>query len=138
MTGNRLMHFRSQIKLPASVIRERCLATSSEISIETTDPVFAVDTILKLHVKKGSCATCRERSGDSRTAIAAHRHRSGENACFDTEIRRLQTMPFVIGVLTENRLGSSESRIQNAVFYKKVRVSCVVGQMPWKECHQRM
>lgn len=61
-----------------------------------------------------------------------------ENACFDTDIRRLHAMPFVIGVLSENRLCGSESRIQNTIFHKKVRVSCVVGQTPWKECHQRM
>ena len=51
MTGNRLMHFQIPDKT-ASIGHKRAMSCNLIGDINrTTDPVFAVDTILKLHVK---------------------------------------------------------------------------------------
>ena len=65
----------------------------------TTDPVFAVDTILKLHVK-GILGHLQRGQGIICLKLEPTISRLREYTGFYAEIRWFQTMTFIVGMLT--------------------------------------
>ena len=99
MTGNRLMHFQIPDKT-ARIGHKRAMSCNLIGDINwTTDPVFAVDTILKLHVK-GILGHLQRGQGIICPKLEPAISRLREYTGFYAEIRWFQTMTFIVGMLT--------------------------------------